>query len=48
MIANFAAAFALVFDPYVLWVIFASALFGFSWARCRASRRPWRRRSSCP
>ena len=23
-----AAAFALVFDPYVLWVIFASALFG--------------------
>src|SRR5258705_12447596 len=28
MLANFAAAFALVFDPYVLWVIFASALFG--------------------
>src|SRR5436190_8820401 len=28
MIANFAAAFALVFDPYVLWVIFASSLFG--------------------
>jgi hypothetical protein len=28
VIANFAAAFALVFDPYVLWVIFASALFG--------------------
>jgi putative tricarboxylic transport membrane protein len=26
--ATFAAAFALVFDPYVLWVIFASALFG--------------------
>ena len=23
-----AAAFALVFQPYVLWVIFASALFG--------------------
>src|SRR5258705_12138245 len=30
MLANFAAAFALVFDPYVLWVIFASALFGLS------------------
>src|SRR6187455_2227853 len=28
MIANFAAAFALVFDPYVLWVIFCSAIFG--------------------
>jgi putative tricarboxylic transport membrane protein len=28
MLANYAAAFALVFDPYVLWVIFASALFG--------------------
>jgi putative tricarboxylic transport membrane protein len=28
MLATFAAAFALVFDPYVLWVIFASALFG--------------------
>jgi TctA family transporter len=28
VIANFAAAFALVFDPHVLWVIFASALFG--------------------
>jgi TctA family transporter len=26
--ATFAAAFALVFDPYVLWVIFASAIFG--------------------
>ena len=26
--ATFAAAFALVFDPYVLWVIFASAVFG--------------------
>jgi TctA family transporter len=26
--ATVAAAFALVFDPYVLWVIFASALFG--------------------
>src|SRR5687767_15972921 len=26
--ATLAAAFALVFDPYVLWVIFASALFG--------------------
>jgi putative tricarboxylic transport membrane protein len=28
VLANFAAAFALVFDPYVLGVIFASALFG--------------------
>ncbi len=28
MLANFAAAFALVFDPHVLWVIFASAIFG--------------------
>jgi hypothetical protein len=28
VLANYAAAFALVFDPYVLWVIFASALFG--------------------
>ena len=28
MIANFTAAFALVFDPYVLWVMLASALFG--------------------
>jgi putative tricarboxylic transport membrane protein len=28
MTASLAAAFALVFDPYVLWVIFASALFG--------------------
>jgi len=26
--ATVAAAFAMVFDPYVLWVIFASALFG--------------------
>ncbi len=26
--ANVIAAFGLVFDPYVLWVIFASALFG--------------------
>src|SRR2546428_2699600 len=26
--ANFAAAFALVFDPYVMWVMLASALFG--------------------
>jgi len=28
MAANFAAAFALVFDPYVLWVMLASAIFG--------------------
>src|ERR1044072_1501368 len=26
--ANVVAAFGMVFDPYVLWVIFASALFG--------------------
>src|SRR5258707_12775683 len=26
--ANVIAAFGLVFDPYVLWVIFASSLFG--------------------
>ena len=26
--ATFAAAWALVFDPYVMWVMFASAIFG--------------------
>ena len=29
-------AFALVFDPYVLWVILASALFGLFVGACRA------------